>query len=72
MLLTLLAQCATMRPMKPKKSEEVKARVDEVTKRLLTELALKRHLDISDVLREAIRDLLSRQTQVSTGSYGQA
>lgn len=45
-------------PMKQPKTAEIKARVDEVTKTRLVELAEKRHLDTSDLIREAIRRLI--------------
>ena len=48
-------------PVKIRKTVEIKARVDERTKAELLRLASLRELDISDVLREAVRDLLQKQ-----------
>lgn len=44
-----------------RKDEEIKARVDGRTKAELGQLAFMRGLDLSDILREAVRDLLGRQ-----------
>ena len=63
--LEFLAHCGTMRHMKPKKTEEVKARVDDATKTRLVQLANLRELDLSDVLREAIREFLARNSQLT-------
>jgi hypothetical protein len=54
----IVPQCADM---KIRKSVEIKARVDERTKAELSRLADIRELDVSDVLREAVRDLLQKQ-----------
>lgn len=47
--------------MRLRKDEEIKARVDGRTKAELGQLAFHRGLDVSDILREAVRDLLVRQ-----------
>lgn len=44
-----------------RKDQEIKARVDGRTKRELEQLAYSRDLELSDVLREAVRDLLNAQ-----------
>ena len=44
-----------------KKDAEIKARVDGRTKAELWRLAYSRGLDVSDLVREAVRDLLARQ-----------
>lgn len=44
-----------------KKDAEIKARVDGRTKVELWQLAYSRGLDVSDLLREAVRDLLAKQ-----------
>lgn len=51
-------------PVKLKKNEEIKARVDGNTKSELWQLALKRQLDMSDVIREALRDYLFKNKQL--------
>ena len=47
--------------MKVKKDKEIKARVDGRTKIELWSLAYARGLDVSDLVREAIRDLLAKE-----------
>jgi hypothetical protein len=44
-----------------KKDAEIKARIDGRTKIELWQLAYSRGLDVSDLLREAVRDLLTKQ-----------
>jgi antitoxin component of RelBE/YafQ-DinJ toxin-antitoxin module len=44
-----------------KKDAEIKARVDGRTKAELWRLAYSRGLDVSDLIREAVRDLLAKQ-----------
>ena len=53
-----MAQLASVRI---KKDAEIKARVDGRTKIELWRLAYSRGLDVSDLLREAVRDLLAKQ-----------
>ena len=47
--------------MKIPKNEEIKARVDGRTKAELSQLAYQRGLDLSDIIREALRLLLASQ-----------
>jgi hypothetical protein len=47
--------------MRVKKDAEIKARVDGRTKLELWSLAYSRGLDVSDLIREAVRDLLAKQ-----------
>jgi hypothetical protein len=55
-------QCGTNSPtMRIRKDAEIKARVDGRTKVELWSLAYARGLDVSDLLREAVRDLLAKQ-----------
>lgn len=59
-------RCGTLRtidPVKPKKDEEIKARVDGSTKAALWQMALSRHLDLSDLVREALRDFIRKNQQ---------
>jgi hypothetical protein len=49
--------------MKPQKDEALKVRVEGTTKAALWQHALSRHLDISDLVREAVREWLARQQQ---------
>jgi hypothetical protein len=51
--------------MRVRKDEEIKARVDGRTKAELGQLAFIRGLDVSDLLRQAVRDLLSRERQTA-------
>ena len=51
--------------MRIKKDAEIKARVDGRTKIELWRLAYARGLDVSDLLREAVRDLLARQQSLA-------
>jgi antitoxin component of RelBE/YafQ-DinJ toxin-antitoxin module len=51
----VVPQCGLM---KVKKDREIKARVDSGTKAALWQLAYLHGLDVSDLIREAIRDLL--------------
>lgn len=53
-----------MFPMKIRKTVEVKARIDGRTKAELARLADQRELDLSDILREAIRELLEKERNV--------
>lgn len=48
------------RVIRVRKDEEIKARVDGRTKAEVAQLAFTRGLDMSDLLREAIRELLTR------------
>lgn len=48
------------------KNKEIKARVDGRTKRELEEMAYRRDLQVSDLLREAVRDLLTSQRKSDT------
>jgi hypothetical protein len=48
--------------MKIKKDEEIKTRVEPAMKSQLWQVALNRSIDLSDVVREALRDYL-RKTQ---------
>ena len=50
-----------MRQVKIRKNTEVKARVDGRTKAELARIADEREVDVSDILREAIRDLLHKE-----------
>jgi predicted transcriptional regulator len=50
--------------MKPRKDSNLKVRVEGATKAELWQLALNRHLDVSDLVREALRDWLARQRLV--------
>lgn len=52
-----------MESVKLKKDEEIKARVDGRTKEALGVLADSRHLDMSDIIREALRDFISKHQQ---------
>lgn len=49
-----------MRRMKIRKNVEIKARVDGRTKAEIARIADRREVDVSDILREAIRDLLKK------------
>lgn len=51
-------------PVKPKKDEEIKARVEGSTKSQLWLIAGMRGLDVSDIVREALRDFI-RKNQAS-------
>ncbi len=55
-----MAQLAHMRA---RKDQEIKARVDSRTKAELGQLAYIRDLDVSDLLREAVRELLQRHVK---------
>lgn len=55
--------------MKLKKNEEIKTRVDGATKNDLWLLAQRRQLDLSDVVREALRDfILKHRTPNATAN----
>lgn len=43
-------------------SVEVKARVEPKMKQILVELAQREHLDLSDMLRKAIREFIARRS----------
>lgn len=49
--------------MKTIKNEEIKARIDGATKTALWAAATERQLDVSDLIREAIRDFLNKNKQ---------
>lgn len=51
--------------MRIKKDTEIKARVDGRTKAELWRMASLRELDVSDLIREAIRDLLRKQPPIN-------
>jgi antitoxin component of RelBE/YafQ-DinJ toxin-antitoxin module len=46
--------------MKIRKDQEIKARVDGRTKAELWEIAYRRGLDVSDLIREAVRDFIRK------------
>ena len=52
------------------KDAEIRARIDGRTKAELSHLAFDRDLQISDLLREAVRDLLRRQQRAHHHSKG--
>ena len=56
--------------MKPLKNEAIKARVDGRTKAQLFQLAMARELDVSDLIREAVRELLNRQPLPALPAHG--
>ena len=51
--------------MRIRKDAEIKARVDDRTKVQLWSLAYARGLDVSDLVREAVRDLLAKQQSLA-------
>jgi post-segregation antitoxin (ccd killing protein) len=57
--------------MRTKRDTEIKARVDAQTKLHLGQLAYVRGLDVSDLVREAIRDLFAKQTFILTPTQGE-
>ncbi len=54
--------------MTAKKSEDIKVRVDPLTKNTLIQIAESETLDLSDIVRFAIRDYVSRRTQMKVES----
>lgn len=58
----------TIAPVKIKKNEEIKARVDGSTKAALWQLAMTRDLDLSDLVREALRDFIRKNQQPAGNS----
>ena len=46
--------------MKTKKNEEIKIRVDGATKTAIWQIAINRGLDMSDMVREALRDFIAK------------
>lgn len=50
-------------PVKAAKTEEIKARVEPLTKHSLQEIAAQERLDVSDIVRRALREFIERQTQ---------
>jgi hypothetical protein len=59
------AMCHKVSLMKIRKDVEIKARIDGRTKAELWRLASSRELDLSDIVREALRDLLRKQIKPS-------
>ena len=57
--------CHKVSLMKIRKDVEIKARIDGRTKAELWRLASSRELDLSDIVREALRDLLRKQIKPS-------
>lgn len=47
----------------PKKSEDIKVRVDPLTKVALREIAERETLELSDVVRHALRDFVRQKSQ---------
>ena len=62
-------QCAHM----PKKSEDIKVRVDALTKRALVQIAEEELLELSDIVRRALYDFVakkSKSTESTARVYG--
>lgn len=49
--------------VKAKKNEDVRARVDAWTRSNLEHLAAREDLDISDLIRKALREFIERKTR---------
>ena len=49
--------------MKPKKTSEIKARIEDEFKTSLRSLAAQEHLDLSDILRRAVREFITRRNE---------
>jgi hypothetical protein len=49
-----------------RKSEEVKARVEPLTRLGLEEIARNEHLDLSDIVRRALREYMERRAYCGT------
>ena len=49
-----------MPAVKATKTEEIKVRIDPLSKRALEQIAQSEGLDLSDIARRAFRDLISR------------
>lgn len=49
--------------VKSAKTEEIKARVEPLTKHSLQAIAAQERLDVSDIVRRALREFIERHTQ---------
>jgi hypothetical protein len=49
--------------VKAAKTEEIKARVEPLTKHSLQAIAAQERLDVSDIVRRALREFIERHTQ---------
>lgn len=53
-----------MNRVRPRKSAEIKIRVEPLTRNALEQLATLRQLDLSDIVRQALREHLTRENRV--------
>lgn len=63
-LLTVGALCPIVHRMAKNKSEDIKVRVDPLTKSVLVQIADAELLDLSDVVRRALHDFVQKKTRV--------
>jgi len=47
-------------------TDQIKTRVQPSVKKAFQSIAVRRHLDVSDIVREALREYLSKDTQSDT------